>query len=111
MFTGKSQKNLSAARQYFDEHLSQNDYYWQKETQAVYWIGAGAEQHGLKNDTAVTQAVPAIVRKRAAGHGRKTEAYAVVAAADFFQPHVLHAEVGLDFGRHYERPSHGEHAS
>ena len=51
MFTAKPQKNRQAATQYFDEHLSQNDYYTQGETQAGYWIGAGAEHLGLKNDT------------------------------------------------------------
>jgi hypothetical protein len=29
MFTGKPQKNRSAATTYFDEHLSHNDYYTQ----------------------------------------------------------------------------------
>ena len=55
MFTAKPQKNRQAATQYFDEHLSQNDYYTQGETQAGYWIGAGAEHLGLKNDTGVSR--------------------------------------------------------
>jgi conjugative relaxase-like TrwC/TraI family protein len=53
MFTAKPQKNRSAATQYFDEHLSQNDYYTQGETQAGYWIGQGAERLGLKNGAQV----------------------------------------------------------
>ncbi len=34
MFTGKPQKNRWAATTYFDEHVSHNDYYSQRETQA-----------------------------------------------------------------------------
>lgn len=48
MFTAKPQKNRAAATLYFDEHLSHNDYYTQKETQAGYWIGQGAERLGLR---------------------------------------------------------------
>src|SRR5580700_9915660 len=48
MFTAKPQKNRAAATEYFDEHLSHNDYYTEKESQAGYWIGAGAERLGLK---------------------------------------------------------------
>jgi len=48
MFTAKPQKNRNAATLYFDEHLSHNDYYTQKETQAGYWIGQGAQRLGLK---------------------------------------------------------------
>ncbi len=47
MFTAKPQKNRSAATEYFDEHLSQNDYYSQGQTQAGYWVGEGAERLGL----------------------------------------------------------------
>jgi len=53
MFTAKPQKNRSAATQYFDEHLSHNDYYTQGETQAGYWIGQGAEHLGLKEGESV----------------------------------------------------------
>ena len=49
MFTAKPQKNRNAATTYFDEHLSHNDYYTQQETQAGYWIGAGAGKLGLKS--------------------------------------------------------------
>lgn len=48
MFTAKPQKNRAAATEYFDEHLSHNDYYTEKESQAGYWIGAGAQRLGLK---------------------------------------------------------------
>ena len=44
MFTAKPQKNRTAATEYFDEHLSQNDYYSQGQTQAGYWVGEGAER-------------------------------------------------------------------
>jgi conjugative relaxase-like TrwC/TraI family protein len=53
MFTAKPQKNRAAATLYFDEHLSHNDYYTQQETQAGYWIGAGAERLGLKSGETV----------------------------------------------------------
>ena len=48
MFTGKPQKNRAAAKTYFDEHLSHNDYYTQNETQTGQWIGIGAERLGLQ---------------------------------------------------------------
>jgi conjugative relaxase-like TrwC/TraI family protein len=47
MFTAKPQKNRSAATEYFDEHLSQNDYYSQGQTQAGHWVGEGAERLNL----------------------------------------------------------------
>ena len=47
MFTAKPQKNRTAATEYFDEHLSQNDYYSQGQTQAGYWVGEGAERLDL----------------------------------------------------------------
>lgn len=53
MFTAKPQKNRAAATLYFDEHLSHNDYYTEKQSQAGYWIGAGAERLGLKSGEAV----------------------------------------------------------
>ena len=46
MFTAKPQKNRNAATTYFDEHLSHNDYYTEKESQAGYWIGQGAQRLG-----------------------------------------------------------------
>ena len=55
MFTAKPQKNRNAATTYFDEHLSHNDYYTEKETQAGYWVGAGAERLGLKSGETVTR--------------------------------------------------------
>ncbi len=53
MFTAKPQKNRAAATQYFDEHLSHNDYYTQGEAQAGYWIGEAAQRLGLKQSSVV----------------------------------------------------------
>lgn len=58
MFTGKPQKNRGAATTYFDEHLSQNEYYSQGITtgpDAGEWIGTGAEHLGLKQGGAVSR--------------------------------------------------------
>ena len=55
MFTAKPQKNRNAATTYFDEHLSHNDYYTEKETQAGYWVGQDAERLGLKQGATVTR--------------------------------------------------------
>jgi conjugative relaxase-like TrwC/TraI family protein len=53
MFTAKPQKNRAAATQYFDEHLSHNDYYTQGEAQAGYWIGEAAQRLGLTQSSVV----------------------------------------------------------
>src|SRR5580658_10672641 len=50
MFTAVSQKNLGDAESYFDEHLSQNDYYAVGEIRPGQWIGVGAERLGLSNE-------------------------------------------------------------
>jgi len=55
MFSGIPQKNRAGAESYFDEHLSHNDYYTQKETQQGEWLGMGAERLGLKMDGVVTR--------------------------------------------------------
>ena len=34
MFSGIPQKNIAVAKEYFDEHLSHNDYYTQGEVQS-----------------------------------------------------------------------------
>jgi conjugative relaxase-like TrwC/TraI family protein len=47
MFTAVAHKNLADAESYFDEHLSQNDYYAAGEIRPGQWIGAGAERLGL----------------------------------------------------------------
>jgi conjugative relaxase-like TrwC/TraI family protein len=47
MFTAVAQKNLGDGENYFDEHLSQNDYYAAGEIRPGQWIGAGAERLGL----------------------------------------------------------------
>src|SRR5450432_3918427 len=49
MFTAVSHKHLAEAESYFDEHLSQNDYYAAGEIRPGQWIGAGAERLGLNN--------------------------------------------------------------
>ena len=49
MFTVVAQKNLGDAESYFDEHLSQNDYYAAGEIRPGQWIGVGAERLGLAN--------------------------------------------------------------
>ncbi len=49
MFTAVAHKNLAGAEGYFDEHLSQNDYYTPGEIRPGQWIGTGAEQLGLSN--------------------------------------------------------------
>ena len=50
MFTVVAQKNLGDAESYFDEHLSQNDYYAAGEIRPGQWIGTGAERMGLKGE-------------------------------------------------------------
>ena len=55
MFTAKPQKNRNAATTYFDEHLSHNDYYTQKEALAGQWVGQGVEFLGLKRGESVTR--------------------------------------------------------
>ena len=49
MFTAVAHKNLADAEGYFDEHLSQNDYYSAGEIRPGQWIGTGAERLGLSN--------------------------------------------------------------
>lgn len=44
MFTAVAHKNLANAKEYFEEHLSQNDYYAAGEIQPAQWIGRGVEQ-------------------------------------------------------------------
>lgn len=55
MFTAKPQKSRAAATTYFDEHLSQNDYYAQNVSQAGHWIGQGTERLGLTPGETVTR--------------------------------------------------------
>jgi len=49
MFTAVAHKNLADAEGYFEEHLSQNDYYSAGEIRPGQWIGVGAERLGLKH--------------------------------------------------------------
>ncbi len=53
MFTAVAHKNLADAESYFDEHLSQNDYYSAGEIHPGRWIGVGAER--LELSKAVTR--------------------------------------------------------
>ena len=55
MFSAVAHKNLAAAEGYFDEHLSQNDYYSAGELRPGQWIGAGAERMGLDAAEKVTR--------------------------------------------------------
>jgi conjugative relaxase-like TrwC/TraI family protein len=55
MFSGIPQKNRAGAESYFDEHLSQNDYYTQEQTKHGQWLGIGAERLGLKPGGVVTR--------------------------------------------------------
>jgi conjugative relaxase-like TrwC/TraI family protein len=48
MLTAKSQKNRPAAEQYFDEHLTHNDYYSRGDVRPGRWIGEGLERLDLK---------------------------------------------------------------
>ncbi len=50
MFTALAYKNLADAEKYFDEHLTQNDYYAAGEIRAGQWIGMGGEHLGLKGN-------------------------------------------------------------
>ena len=43
MFTALAHKNLADAEKYFDEHLTQNDYYAAGENRAGQWIGMVGE--------------------------------------------------------------------
>jgi len=47
MFSAVAQKCLADAKQYFDEHLAQNDYYAAGEFRPGQWVGVGAERLGL----------------------------------------------------------------
>jgi conjugative relaxase-like TrwC/TraI family protein len=50
MFTALAHKNLADAEKYFEEHLTQNDYYAAGEIRPGQWIGAGVERLGLKEN-------------------------------------------------------------
>ena len=50
MFTAIAHKNLTDAEKYFDEHLTQNDYYAVGEIRPGQWIGVGVERLGLKEN-------------------------------------------------------------
>ena len=50
MFSAVAQKSLADAKQYFEEHLAQNDYYAAGEIRPGQWIGAGAERLRLAQE-------------------------------------------------------------
>jgi conjugative relaxase-like TrwC/TraI family protein len=70
MFTAVAQKNLGDAESYFDEHLSQNDYYAAGEIRPGQWIGAGAERLGLKGEVTREQ-FHALCENRNPGTGER----------------------------------------
>ena len=47
MLSAVAQKSLTDAKQYFDEHLAQNDYYAAGECRPGQWVGVGSERLGL----------------------------------------------------------------
>ncbi|MCI0534346.1 MAG: relaxase domain-containing protein [Verrucomicrobiales bacterium] len=55
MFTVVAQRSLSRAEDYFDEHLSVNDYYTKEALRPSQWIGQGVEQLGLQQGQVVTR--------------------------------------------------------
>lgn len=57
MLTAKAQKNRATAEQYFNEHLTQNDYYSQGELQPGRWIGRELDRLGLKEGDSVSREV------------------------------------------------------
>ncbi len=62
MLTTKSQKNRPAAEQYFDEHLTHNDYYSQGDIRPGLWIGQKLDRFDLKEGEAVEPgSVPGIL--------------------------------------------------
>lgn len=56
MFSASALKNQTVAKEYFDEHLSHNDYYTEGEVEPGRWIGLGAEQLGLEEGSIVNRA-------------------------------------------------------
>ena len=55
MLTTKSQKHRPAAEQYFDEHLTHNDYYSQDELRPGRWIGRELERLELKEGDVISR--------------------------------------------------------
>ena len=55
MFSGIPQKNIAVAKEYFDEHLSHNDYYTQGEVKMGQWIGEATWRLGLREGENVTR--------------------------------------------------------
>ena len=55
MFSGIPQKNIAVAKEYFDEHLSHNDYYTQGEVKMGQWIGEATWRLGLQEGQNVSR--------------------------------------------------------
>ena len=55
MFTVATQRDMGRAKDYFDEHLSMNDYYTAEELRPGQWIGLGGEHLGLQAGAAVVR--------------------------------------------------------
>jgi conjugative relaxase-like TrwC/TraI family protein len=70
VFTAVAQKNLADAEGYFDEHLSQNDYYAAGEIRPGQWIGVGAERLGLNNAVTRDQ-FHALCENKNPNHGKR----------------------------------------
>jgi conjugative relaxase-like TrwC/TraI family protein len=56
MFTVAVQRDLSRAQEYFDEHLSVNEYYTAEDLRPTQWIGLGTQRLGLQAGQPVTRA-------------------------------------------------------
>lgn len=54
MITVVEQTNVSNARGYFSQHLTQNDYYAAEEIHPGRWIGQGVERLGLSPGSEIT---------------------------------------------------------
>jgi len=55
MFTADPQKNHKTAREYFDEHLSHNEYYASGQVAQGRWIGTGTQRLNIKEGSIVTR--------------------------------------------------------
>src|SRR5262249_16322489 len=63
MISVVAHKNLAGAREYFSEHLSQNDYYAADEARQGHWIGQGAERLNLR-ESITAEAFDALCENR-----------------------------------------------
>lgn len=73
MFSAQAHKNLADAKQYFDEHLAQNDYYAAGEIRPGQWIGAGTERLELKGNVTREQFCALCENQNPQSGGRLTQ--------------------------------------